>query len=135
MALPMFQRVLSNLQGQQTTINPTTHGLRLHLTKIGSPQQHIPLPASHPASSSGASPHLLTAQDRQHKISLLVKVWLFIAGVYLRAGDLDDASAAIDEANKLVESFEIEVGAEKSSARRFFEKGWAGGKSVDMPMG
>jgi hypothetical protein len=61
----------------------------------------------------------------------LVKIWLFIAGLYVRADLFDDSGSAIDEAYKLVESFEMEVGVEQSSATRFFHKGWAGGKSVD----
>jgi hypothetical protein len=60
-----------------------------------------------------------------------VKIWLFIAGLYVRAELFEDAGGAIEEAQKLVESFEMEVGAEHASVRRFFEKGWAGGKSVD----
>ena len=95
------------------------------------PRQDIRLPAPHPASSSAPQPRLTSSHDRQHKVSLLIKVWLFIAGMYLRADLLDDAGSAIDETNKLVESFEVEIGMEHSSARRFFEKGWAGGKSVD----
>lgn len=96
------------------------------------PRQDVRLPAPHPASAGSAvQPRLPSAQDRQQRISLLVKIWLFIAGMYVRADLFDDAAGAIDEAFKLVESFELEVGAEHASARRFFEKGWAGGKSLD----
>ena len=96
------------------------------------PRQDVRLPAPLPTSSALPEPRLPSSQDRQHRISLLVEIWLFIASLYLRADLFDDAEGAIIEANKLVESFEIEVGAEHSSARRFFEKGWAGGKSVDQ---
>jgi hypothetical protein len=70
-------------------------------------------------------------QDRWYRLSVLVEVWLFIAGLYLRADMLDDTSGAISEAHKHVESFEIEMAAEDANARRFFAKGWGGGKSVD----
>ena len=58
-------------------------------------------------------------------------MWLFIAELYIRAESLDDASGAIQEAHKLVESFELQVAAADSSARAFYFKGWGGGKSVD----
>jgi len=44
---------------------------------------------------------------------------------------LDDASGAVEEAGKLVEAFELEVGKEESSAKGFFWKGWGGGNGVD----
>lgn len=95
------------------------------------PRQDVRLPAPHPSSSVRSQIRFPSAQDRQQKISLLVKIWLFIAGLYVRADLFDDAGGAIDEAHKLVESFDMEIGAEHASARRFFEKGWAGGKCVD----
>ena len=96
------------------------------------PRQDVRLPAPHPSSKSAmVQPRLASAQDRQQKISLLVKIWLFIAGLYVRADLFEDAAGAVAEAEKLVESFESEIGANHASARRFFEKGWAGGKSVD----
>jgi hypothetical protein len=71
------------------------------------------------------------AQQKRHKVSLLVKVWLFMAELYVRAESLDDAAGAIQEAQKLVESLEAEVGAAESSARAFYSKTWGGGNSVD----
>ena len=73
----------------------------------------------------------LPAKDRRLETSLLTDLWLFTAGLYLRADLLDDASAAIGEASEIVRFFEIELAAEKSSSRQFFERGWGGGKSVD----
>lgn len=96
------------------------------------PKQDVRLPAPHPASSSETPRTQISGlQERQHKISLLVEIWLFIAGMYLRADLFDDCSGAIDAAFRLVEQFEEEVAAEDSSARRFYEKGWGLGKSVD----
>ena len=95
------------------------------------PRQDIRLPAPHPASASAPEPRFPSLQDRQQNISLLARIWLFIAGLYLRADLLDDAIGSISEASTLVESFEVEVAAEDSSAKRFFNKGWGGGNSVD----
>lgn len=95
------------------------------------PRQDTRLPAPHPASSSTPVPSFSPALMQRHKVSVLVNVWLFIAELYIRADSLDDASGAIEEAHKLVESFEAEVAAEDSSAKSFYDKGWGGGKSVD----
>lgn len=95
------------------------------------PRQDVRLPAPEPSSSLVPDARPRSAKHRQQQISLLLKIWLFIGGLYLRADLLDDAASAVNEASKLVESFEAEVAAEHSSARRFYEKGWGGGKSVD----
>lgn len=95
------------------------------------PEQDVRLPVPHPASSSSPQTHITGLQERQHKVSLLVEVWLFIAGIYLRADHFDDCTDAVDAAFRLVEQFEVEVAAEESSARRFHEKRWGLGKSVD----
>lgn len=76
-------------------------------------------------------PSFSLAQQKRHKVSVLVKVWLFIAELYVRAESLEDAAGAIQEAHKLVESFEAEVAAAESSARAFYSKKWGGGNSVD----
>jgi len=95
------------------------------------PQQDVRLPTSHPASATAPATSFSGIQQQRHKVGLLVKVWLFIAELYIRAESLDDASGAIQEAHKLVESFELQVAAADSSARAFYFKGWGGGKSVD----
>jgi hypothetical protein len=95
------------------------------------PQQDVRLPGPHPASGTTPVPSFSLAQQQRHKVSVLVKLWLFIAELYIRAESLDDASGAIQEAHKLVESFEAEVAAVESSARAFYFKTWGGGDSVD----
>lgn len=94
-------------------------------------EQDVRLPAPHPASSMTPAPSFSVVQQQKHKVSVLVKVWLFIAELYIRAESLDDASGAIHEAHKLVDSFEAEVAAVESSARAFYFKTWGGGQSVD----
>jgi tetratricopeptide (TPR) repeat protein len=95
------------------------------------PQQDVRLPVPHPASGTAPVPSFSLAQQKRHKVSVLIKVWLFIAELYVRAESLDDAAGAIQEAHKLVESFEAEVAAVESSARAFYSKTWGGGNSVD----
>ncbi len=60
-----------------------------------------------------------------------MKVWLFVAALYLRAGFFEDAGGAIEEAQRLVEAFERERSAQNANALALFQKGWGGGKSVD----
>lgn len=95
------------------------------------PSQDVRLPAPHPASLEGPSTCFPSAQERRHRISLLIDIWLFISGLYLRADLFDDAKGAVDEAFKLVEAFEVEVAGAHSSAKNLFDKGWGGGKGVD----
>ncbi len=95
------------------------------------PRQDTRLPTQHPGSAAGRAVRLALAQDRKHKVSLVVEVWLFIAGLYLRADLLDDASGAIQEAHKFVDMFEVESTGENTNARRLFQEGWGSGKSID----
>ena len=43
----------------------------------------------------------------------------------------DDATGAVSEALKLVETLEAEVGQGSSTITAFANKGWGGGRSVD----
>lgn len=96
------------------------------------PQQDIRLPTPYPGVNyTSPEPQFTVLQERRHKISLLVKVWLFISGLYTRAGMFDDAKGAIEEATKLVEGFELEVAQESSTSKAFADQGWGGGKSVE----
>jgi tetratricopeptide (TPR) repeat protein len=90
----------------------------------------VPQPGSGPSTS--ISPDV-AYQERRHQTSLLVKIWLFVAGVYVRAQSFDDALSAIEDAKKWVEALEADLAATRdgTSARKLFEKGWGGGKSVD----
>lgn len=98
------------------------------------PSQDVRLPTAHPASKSALpETHLLPAHERRHKFGVLVQIWLFIAGLYIRAELYDDAHSAVQNASKFVEMLEVELAGSESgtNARRLFYKGWGGGKSVD----
>lgn len=96
------------------------------------PSQDLRLPAPYPATSNGSlGMRRGSLQDRQHRLSILIEVWLFVAQLYIRAQLHDDAADCIDEACRFVVMFEAERGSEHSSARNFYFKGWGGGKSVD----
>ena len=99
------------------------------------PRQDLRLPAPTPGSRvAKAESQFALIQERRHKVSVLVNVWLFIAGLYIRAESLDDAANAVNETIKLVESLEMGLsGADDgSTARRLFFSQWGGGKSIDL---
>lgn len=96
------------------------------------PQQDTRLPAPFPQASFAAiEPRFPVLQERRHTTSLLIDVWLFIAGLYARAALFEDAKGAVDEAFKLADNLESEMAQEQSSAKAFFERGWGGGKSIE----
>jgi tetratricopeptide (TPR) repeat protein len=83
------------------------------------------------AITSTPEPVFPSPQERRHKISLLVELWIFIAELYIRGSVFEDAKGAIDEAAELVQVLEMEVSIESSSVKAFSSKGWGGGKSVE----
>ncbi|KAL1608084.1 hypothetical protein SLS60_003023 [Paraconiothyrium brasiliense] len=96
------------------------------------PKQDTRLPAPFPNPGFiPPEPHFSKIQERRQKVSLLVSIWLFICGLYTRAGMYDDANDAVAEAQKLVETFEGEVAQESSTSKAFAARGWGGGKSVE----
>ncbi|KAH0412479.1 hypothetical protein KCU90_g17705, partial [Aureobasidium melanogenum] len=96
------------------------------------PSQDLRLPAPHPTMASAAPrPRYPSARQKRHTVSLLIEVWLHIAGQYTRSELFEDAEGAIDEAHKLVEELQQAVAREDCSAKAFDEKGWGGGRSVN----
>ncbi|QGA16829.1 hypothetical protein EYB26_004499 [Talaromyces marneffei] len=96
------------------------------------PEQNVRLPTplrfSSPTKALARFPVL---QAQKHAISVLVKVWLLISGMYRRASLFDDAVEACEEASKQVEAFEALVAAEESSARAFANPVWGVAKSTE----
>lgn len=76
-------------------------------------------------------PRFSQSELQRHTLSVLLKIWIFIAGLYRRANMYDDAQGAVDEAFKHVKSIESSVAAQMASARAFDTPGWGGVKSVE----
>ncbi|MCJ1417392.1 hypothetical protein MMC32_003735, partial [Xylographa parallela] len=76
-------------------------------------------------------PQYSKLEQQRHALSLLLHIWLFIAGLYRRAKLYDDAQGAVEEAFKQVKSVEAIVSSQASSARAFETPGWGGAKSVE----
>lgn len=87
--------------------------------------------SSSQSSSTSPSTRFTDAQQRRRRTSVLVHVWLFVAGLYRRAGHVEDATGAATEAQKLVESLETDVMKDTNGSVRLEYAGWGGGKSVD----
>ncbi|CAK7264221.1 hypothetical protein SEPCBS119000_000878 [Sporothrix epigloea] len=68
---------------------------------------------------------------KRRRSTILVEVWLMIAGFYRRATMFDDAERATAEAQKLVQEMEIDVMRNASSSRALRISGWVSKKSVD----
>jgi hypothetical protein len=96
------------------------------------PRQDVRLPAPHPLSGNvSPEPLFPILQEGRYKVSLLIELWLFIAGLYTKASLFEDGKAAVDEAEELVGMLELQMSAETSSAKAFAARGWGGGKSVE----
>ncbi|EEQ87072.2 filamentation protein [Blastomyces dermatitidis ER-3] len=70
-------------------------------------------------------------QTQIHAHGLLIKIWLFIAGLYRRAGLFEDALEACNEASEQARCVETLIAEQESSARAFADAGWGGTKSSD----
>lgn len=95
------------------------------------PEQDVRLPTPHRSSPTKALTKFPVLQAQKHAISVLVKVWLLISGMYRRASLYDDALEACEEASKQVGAFEALVAAEESSARAFVSPVWGVAKSTE----
>lgn len=100
--------------------------------KEQSPRQDMRLPTTSTHHlSPPPEPHFAQMEAQRQAISLLLEVWLLIAGLYRRAKLYDDAQGALDEAFKQVKSVEAAISQGNSSAQAFEEQSWGGVKSVE----
>jgi tetratricopeptide (TPR) repeat protein len=95
-------------------------------------------PSEPPIESIYASTNLLPLvnfpKDREtaQRTTILVRIWLVIAGFYRRAGMHEDCKGAIGEAQKLVQDMDAEAAKEPSAASGGIRNvGWAEQKSVN----
>ncbi|KAJ5198828.1 Tetratricopeptide-like helical [Penicillium cf. griseofulvum] len=96
------------------------------------PKQDIRLPIGHRFDSpTSAVTKFSLIQSQKHALSLLVKIWLVIAGLYRRASLFDDAREACEEASKQAARVEALVASHESSARSFSKRGWGASKSSE----
>lgn len=83
------------------------------------------------------TPHLLPLvtfskeKERTRRTTVLVKVWMMIAGFYRRAGMLDECKAAVSEGQKLVQGLETEAARDASGPGSIGGAGWGERRSID----
>ena len=96
------------------------------------PVQDVRLPSGYRFDSpTNAVTKFSTIQSKKHALSLLVKIWLIIAGLYRRASLFEDAREACEEALKQTGRMEALGSTEESSARSFSKRGWSAAKSSE----
>lgn len=72
--------------------------------------------------------------EKRRRGAVLMKIWLMIAGFYRRAGMFDDAKGAVAEAQKIVQSIEVDAaygGKNPIGSVSLRDPGWAGKKSIE----
>lgn len=70
-------------------------------------------------------------QVKRQRDSILIKVWLMIAGFYRRAEMFKDSQGAIEEAKKLLTAMAVEIVKDPSSSSLMNHPGWGGKKCVE----
>lgn len=70
-------------------------------------------------------------QIKRQRNTILIKVWLMVAGFYRRAKMHKDALGAIEEAKKLVETLEADIAQDNTDSATLSNPGWGGKKSAD----
>jgi hypothetical protein len=70
-------------------------------------------------------------QERRRRLSILVRVWLLIAGFYRRAELYGDANGAVDEAEKLVIDLATDITKDTSGTVSIDIAGWGNKKSIE----
>lgn len=69
--------------------------------------------------------------EKRRRMTILVKVWLMIAGFYRKAHMLNDCREAIGEAQKYTSLLEKEVSKDATGEATISKSGWAGKKCVE----
>ncbi|KAK0100012.1 hypothetical protein ONS95_013171 [Cadophora gregata] len=101
----------------------------------GLSQDHRLLPRSPYSPSTTPVTRFSKDQERRRRTATLVKVWLLISAFYRRATMYEDAKGAIEEAEKLVRSAEVDVSKDTTGTVSINNAGWGGGKTVQQLWG
>lgn len=111
------------MQQKEESLKPTSSD--------SSKNQDNRLPRVSPYSSSTAPvTRFPKDQQRRHRTSILIKVWLLVAGFYRRAEMHEDSKVATEEASKLAQHIELDVLNDTSGNVSISNSGWGSGKSV-----
>jgi len=75
--------------------------------------------------------HFSDFEEQRRAQEVLIEIWVFIAGLYRRAGLYSDCASACNESLKQVRSLEASVAAVRATADELARPGWGGSKSVE----
>jgi tetratricopeptide (TPR) repeat protein len=125
--------------GARQALPPVPHNMKHtkepfpagHATQPPKQDIRLPPPSTHFQGPTNAVTLFPRLQARKHAQGLLIKVWLFISGLYRRASLFDDACEALHEASEQATRVELLVAEQESSARALAAAGWGGAKSSD----
>ena len=117
--LPSVAQTLNTFQGNKNPEESYYQSTKLITTRLP-PFPFTSLPI-----------HFSETEQQRQALSLLIRIWLVIAGTYRRAKMYDDAQGAVDEAFKNVKTVEALIASQNSSAHAFDDPGWGGLKSVE----
>lgn len=129
--IAVSEAVPSSEQSAKQPLYPIAHNIKHtrqpypagHSTQP--PEQDVRLPTTYRFDSpTNAVTRFPISQAQKHALSILVKVWLLIAGLYRRASLFDDAQEACEEASKQINRIEALVAAQNASAKSFSHRGW-----------
>lgn len=83
--------------------------------------------------SADLLPRIQFSKDRERiqRATILIRVWLMIAGFYRRADMHDDCKGAVNEAQKLVQALETDSNREPSASGSMKSASWAERKSIE----
>lgn len=104
----------TSLDSTSQTLPPPAQNLPQKETSLkpldGPSQQDTRLPRA-ANKTVGRTPitRLPKIQQQRRRNAMLIRVWLFVAGLYRRAELFDDGKGAIEEAQKLVQALEIQL--------------------------
>ncbi|KAF5022806.1 hypothetical protein F66182_5148 [Fusarium sp. NRRL 66182] len=75
--------------------------------------------------------HFPKDKERAQRVTILIRVWLMIAGFYRRAGMREDSKGAVTEAQRLIQSLEADLARDPSGSGTLKTPSWAEKKSVE----
>lgn len=96
-----------------------------------SENREIPVDGIEPSSSFMPLIQFSKEHENRHRTTILIRVWLQVAGFYRRAEMFDDAKSSIAEAKKLVAELELEVAKDTTGSVSLRHAGWAARKCVE----
>ncbi|TPX09793.1 uncharacterized protein E0L32_008984 [Thyridium curvatum] len=114
-----MKRHLSHMDSYTSSRSRTSDGGEVSVESVESTSNLLPLV------------QFSKEHHRRRRGAILVKVWLMIARFYRKAEMHDDATKAVIEAQKLVQTLETEITKESPDSAALRRIGWGGKKCVD----